>query len=328
MRRLAVRCAAALLIAAAAGAAAQTPPSAPKTQPSAAADVLDTVIVSGEQPGPGLWHVHRGGAHLWILGTVSPLPKDMTWRTGQVETVLDGAGEVLMAKPFEIGIARVLWLLITERDLFMVRGGKRLRDVLPADLYARFAAQRAKYTSDAAKWERFRPFIAMAFLQEAALHRVGLSTRLDIGSEVRKLAHKHHVRVAEIKIAGIHDVLDALKTVQPATENKCVAAGLATVESGLPRLVDRARAWATGDVERMQSLPEAAEMGDCRSALLTDAGAGDLIAQVRRSWFDALQQRLLSGGVTLAVLNMDMLLEQGGVLDQLRARGFDFEAPQ
>jgi hypothetical protein len=34
----------------------------------------------------------------------------------------------------------------------LVGGGKRLRDVLPADLHARFAVQRAKYTDDAKKW--------------------------------------------------------------------------------------------------------------------------------------------------------------------------------
>lgn len=293
----------------------------------ASGQVLDELVVTGERAGPGLWHVHRGAAQLWILGTVSPLPKNMTWRSRQLEQVLDGTNQVLVAKPFEIGIARILWLLITERDVLMVRGGKRLADVLPPDLHARFAAQRAKLTSEANKWERFRPIIATAFLQEAALHRVGLSTRLDLGKEVRDLARKHHVSVEEIKIAGIHDVLDALKAMPPATENKCVAAGLATVESGLPRLVDRASAWATGNIERIQNLPEPPEVGVCRAAASVDAGAGDLLALVRRTWLEAMEQHLQSGGVTLAVVNMDMLLEPGGFLDALRARGYEVDAP-
>lgn len=290
-------------------------------------DVLDEVLITGEQPGPGLWHVHRGNAQLWILGTLSPLPKDMTWRTAQIEAVLGGADEVLMSKPFEIGIARALWLLVTQRDLLMVHDGKKLRDVLPLDLYARFAAQRARYASEGSKWERFRPVIAMAFLQEAALRRVGLSTRLDVGGEVRKLARKQGVKVAEIKIAGVRDVLDALKTMTPATENTCTAAALATVESGLPRLVERGRAWATGDIEKIKNLPEGAELSACRNALLADAGVGDLLALVRRSWLGALQQKLRSGGIALAVVNMDMLLESGGVLDQLRAQGYEVNAP-
>jgi uncharacterized protein YbaP (TraB family) len=290
-------------------------------------EVMDEVVVSGERPGPGLWHVHHGSAQLWLLGSVSPLPKDMTWRSRQLEEILAGTNEVLLAKPLEIGIARALWLLITERDLIMVRGGKRLKNVLPADLYARFALQRAKYNSDAGKWERYRPLIAAAFLQEAALHKVGLSSRLDLGAEVRKLARKQDVRVEEINIAGLHDLLDALKTVPPATENACVAAALATMETGLPRLVDRASAWATGDIERIQNLPESAEVGACRTALAGDSAAGDLLARIRRTWLAAFEYRLRGSGVTIAVVNMDMLLQQGGLLDELRQRGYEVDAP-
>jgi uncharacterized protein YbaP (TraB family) len=284
-------------------------------------------VVTGERTGPGMWRVHRGAAQVWILGSMSPLPKGITWRSRQVEQVLEGASQVLVQKPFEIGIARILWLLLTERSVLMVTGGKRLKDVLPAELHARFAAQRAKYTDDPSKWERFRPIIAAAFLQQAALHQVGLSTRLDLGAAMRTLAKKHHVRVEEIKIAGVSDVMDALKTLPPATENACVAASLVTVESDLPRLVDRAQAWASGNIERIQKLREPAEVDACRAALDSGVGAADLIGRMRRTWLSAVEAHLQSAGVTVAVMNFDMLLEPGGVLDELRAKGYEVDAP-
>jgi len=288
---------------------------------------LDEVVVTGERPGPGMWHVHRGSAQLWILGSISPLPKGITWRSTQVEQVLDSTRQVLVPKPLEIGIVRILWLLITERELLMVRGGKRLKDVLPANLHARFALQRAKFTNDPDKWERYRPIIATAFLQQAAFHQVGLSARLDLGAALRTLAKKHHVRVEEVKIAGVGDVLEALKTMQPATENTCVEASLVTIESGLPRLIDRARAWATGNVERIENLPEPAEVDACLAALDSGAAAGDLIARVRRTWLESMEKALQGGGVTLAVVNMDMLLGRGGLLGELRAHGYEVDAP-
>ncbi len=293
-------------------------------QPS---QVLDELVVTGERTGPGMWHVHRGSAQLWILGSMSPLPKGITWRSTQVERVLEGTDQVLVQKPFEIGIARILWLLLTERSALLVRGGKRLKDVLPADLHARFAVQRAKYTDDPDKWERFRPLIAAAFLQQAAFHRVGLSTRLDLGAAVRALAKKHRVRVEEIKIAGVGDVMDALKTLPPATENICVAASLATIEGDLPRLSDRAEAWASGNLERIEKLREPAEVDACRAALDTGVGAADLIARMRRTWLGTMEKYLQGGGVTLAVVNMDMLLEPGGLLDEIRAKGYEVDAP-
>jgi uncharacterized protein YbaP (TraB family) len=289
--------------------------------------VMEELVVAGERPGPGMWHVHRGTAQLWILGSMSPLPKDITWRSKQVEQVLDSTNQVLVQKPFEIGIARILWLLITERSVLMLTGGKRLKDTLPAELHARFAVQRAKYTDDPNKWERFRPLIAAAFLQQAAFHRVGLSTRLDLGAAMRALAKKHRVRVEEIKIAGVSDVMDALKTLPPATENVCVAASLTTIESDLPRLLDRAQAWASGNIERIDKLREPAEVDACRAALDAGAGAADLIDRMRRTWLGTFEKYLQDGGVTVAVVNIDMLLERGGLLDELRAKGYEVDAP-
>ncbi|MGC1520342.1 MAG: TraB/GumN family protein [Steroidobacteraceae bacterium] len=291
------------------------------------AQVLDEIVVTGERTGPGMWHVHRGAAQLWILGSMSPLPKDITWRSKQVEQVLNTTNQVLVQKPFEIGIARILWILITDRNLLMVGGGKRLKDVLPADLYARFAAQRSKYTDDPKKWERFRPLVAAAFLQQAAFHKAGLSTRVDLGAAMRTLAKKHDVRLEEVKIAGVRDVLDALKTMPPATENACVAASLVTVESGLPRLVDRAQAWAGGNVERIAQLREPAEVDACRAALDAETSAADLIARMRRTWLGTFEKYLQDDGVTVAVVNIDMLLEPGGLLDELRAKGYQIDAP-
>lgn len=290
---------------------------------------LEEVTVTGERAGPGLWHVYQGpgNGQLWILASVSPLPKDMTWRSKQLETILDSTAQILVAKPVEIGIARAAWLLMTQRSLLMAGKNKKLPDVMPADLYARFARQRARFTNDAAKWDKYRPIIAAAFLEEEALHRVGLSTRLDLGEEVRSLAKKHQVRIEEFKVAGVRDVLDALKTLPPSIENKCVAASLATLESGLPRLMDRAKAWATGNVERIQSLPEAPEVAACRAAITMESTPGNLYEALRRTWLDNMQHHLQQGGVTLAVVNMDMLIEPGGFLDELRAGGYRIDPP-
>ena len=301
----------------------QKSPAAAGEQPAQ----LEELTVTGEAAGPRLWRVQRGTAKLWIIGSVSPLPKDMTWRSKQLETVLDSADQVLVAKPVEIGIARAMWLMVTQRSLLMAPHGKKLKDLLPPDLYARFAKQRARFTDDPDKWERYRPLVASAFLEEEALHRIGLSTKLDLAEEVRALARKHHVRIEEFKIAGLHDILDALKTLPPATEQKCVAASLATLESGLPRLTDRARAWATGNVELIQSLPESKEVAACRAAITMESASGDLYSLLRRTWIDNMKQHLQQGGVTVAVVSMDMLLEPGGFLDALRAGGYQIEQP-
>jgi uncharacterized protein YbaP (TraB family) len=292
-----------------------------------APQVLDEVVVTGERTGPGMWHVHRGAANVWILGSISPLPRDITWRSKQVEFVLESTSQVLVQKPLEISIPRVLWMLIFERSLLMVGGGKRLKDVLPPDVHARFAAQRSKVTDDAGKWERYRPIIAAAFLQQAAFHQANLSMRLDLGAALRVLAKKHGVRIEEVKVAGVSDMLEALKTMPAATERTCVDASLSTVESGLPRLTDRAQAWASGNVERIENLPQLKEVDACRVALDAGSGALDVIARIRQTWLANIEKYLQAPGTTIAVVNLDLLLERGGLLDELRAQGYGVDAP-
>ena len=288
---------------------------------------LDEIVVTAERAGPGMWHVHRGDANVWILGSVSPLPRDITWRSKQVENVLESTSQVLVQKPIEISIPRILWMLIADRKFLMVGGGKRLKDVLPPELYARFAAQRSKLDEPLDKWERYRPIVAAAFLQQAAFHPVNLSLRLDLGAALRNLAEKHGVRVEEIKVAGASDMLEALKTMPAATERTCVEASLTTIESGLPRLVERAQAWAEGNVERIENLAQLKEVDACRSALDAGKGAADVISHIRQTWLENIEKYLRSAGTTIAVINLDMLLERGGLLDELRKDGYEIEGP-
>jgi uncharacterized protein YbaP (TraB family) len=290
-------------------------------------DVLDEIIVTGERSGPGLWHVRRGDAQLWILGALAPLPKGITWRSHQVEQVMLSTDVVLVTKPLEIGFARALWIFLTHHDLLMVSGGRRIRDVLPPELYHRFATQRARFTTDDGKWERFRPILAAVFLEEAAFRQAGLSTRIDLGAAVRTIANKHDVRVKEVTIAGVRDLLDTLKTVPVATENKCMAAALSTIEIGLPRLIERASAWTRGDIDAMQRLPDSPEDLGCHAALISDSGSADLLAQMLHAWLAAIDAHMHEKEVVLAVVNMDLLLEHGGLLDSLQARGYSIEAP-
>jgi uncharacterized protein YbaP (TraB family) len=288
---------------------------------------LDEIVVTAERAGPGMWHVHRGAANVWILGSISPLPRDITWRSRQVEQVLASTSQVLVQKPLGISVPRILWMLIADRKYLMVGGGKKLKNVLPPDLYARFAAQRSKVTDEADKWERYRPIIAAAFLQQAVFHQSNLSMRLDLGAALRVLAKKHGVRIEEIKVAGVSDMLEALKTMSPATERTCVEASLTTLETGLPRLVDRAQAWAVGNVDRIENLPELKEVDACRTALDAGQGALDVIGRIRQTWLENIEKNLRSAGTTIAVINLDMLLERGGLLDQLRAKGYEVDAP-
>jgi uncharacterized protein YbaP (TraB family) len=283
---------------------------------TAQAPSLSEIVVTGERSGPNMWHVHKGAAHVWILGSLTPLPRGITWRSHEVENVLSHTDRVLVQKPFEISIPRILWVLLTDRKLLLVTGGKRLKDVLQPDLYQRFAKLRAEYTDDPKKWEHYRPIVAAAFLEREAFHRVGLSVRLDLGAAVRKLADADRVKVEEVNMAGTGDMLNALKNLPVTTESSCVEASLAVIENGMPRLIDRAQAWIEGNIEKLQALPVPKELDACLNALDSGAGAGELIKRMRSSWLYAIEGYLAKPGTIIAVVNYD-----------LQNAGYEIEAP-
>src|SRR6478609_5064912 len=109
--------AACLSFAAAAAVAQEATPVVPATPPAAEtpADTatLETVLVTGEQPGPGLWKVSKGDHVLWILGAQYPLPKNMTWRGRDVEqTIAESQAVIADATPkLELNFFHKLTLL-------------------------------------------------------------------------------------------------------------------------------------------------------------------------------------------------------------------------
>src|ERR1700738_732072 len=79
--------------------AADPPPPTPATDEPPTAQV----VIEGKHEGPRMWHIAKGDHVLWVLGTISPLPRKMTWQADSVTTVLQETQEVLPAWP-SIGV--------------------------------------------------------------------------------------------------------------------------------------------------------------------------------------------------------------------------------
>ena len=105
------------------------------TSAEPAARELDSVVVTGAQPGPGLWKVSKGGHELWILGTVSPLPRGIEWKSDQVRGVLEQADQFLgppgVVVDADVGLFRGMLLLPSALKATRNPDGKTLQEILP-----------------------------------------------------------------------------------------------------------------------------------------------------------------------------------------------------
>lgn len=301
--------------------------------------VLDTVVVTGEQPGPGLWKVSRDGRVLWVLGTVSPLPKRMEWNTLDIERRIARAGTVLLMPNVRLEAEGAalggLFLLPSMMSARNNPDGDKLQAVLPAADYARWLRLKARYLGRDRGVEKRRPILAAMDLREAALDDHDLSQRDVVERAVRRAAGRADVPVVRPQhLVVIKDARAALRDLRasPLDDLDCFRKVLDQVEFDLGTLAARANAWATGDVATLRGLVYADAASACTAAILGAGvaqrqGLADVPAQVHAAWRTAAEAALAEHPESFAVLPMALVTGPRGYLVDLANRGYLVEAP-
>ena len=310
------------------------PPAANPAAPAPPADAapLAEVVVEGRHEGPRMWTVRRGDHTLWILGTVTPLPKKMEWQPDAVRAVLQQSQEVVPAWPtYGIGANpfTALRVFIQWRRMQKPPDRLPLRETLPPALYARVAALKARYDPHDPHLEELRPMLAAERLMTKVLDASGLALHNEVQKTVLELARAQGVRIRQDKLK-IEDPVDVLKDVGAtplAAEIACLDAVVTRLESDQGPMQARARAWALGDVDTLRQLPHPDDRTACIAAVSTSERVRTLIARAQEDWLVVVQESLTRNRATLAVQSMDRLLGEHGALEALKARGYEVEGP-
>ncbi|HXY76341.1 MAG TPA: TraB/GumN family protein [Steroidobacteraceae bacterium] len=326
-----VTAACALGILAAATARAQAP-AAPAASAPTQEEPTAEIVIEGRHEGPRMWKVESANHTVWILGTITPLPKKMVWEPVSVQEVLHNSQEVVPAWPtYGIGYNPItaLRLYIAWRRLQRPPDHMTLKQSLPAPLYARVESLKARYLPQDSALEEMRPMIAARELLTKVFDATGLALHNEVQAEVLTLARSAGVRVRQDKLK-IEDPVNVLKDVGATPlqgEIACLESVVTLLESDIPLMQTRARAWALGDVETLRRLPYAEDRGACLAAISTSERVRSLIARAEDDWLIAVQESLEHNSGTLAVQSMDRLLGANGALAALKAKGYRVEGP-
>lgn len=297
------------------------------------------VVVTGRLRGPGLWKVSRNGHVMHVLGTVMPLPERMEWLPGEVSAVLAQSSEVVLSPRFVVDtdlgffgkLSMVPSLLRARRN----PGDAALREVVPADAYARWLPLKQRYLGRDRGVEKMRPVFAAFELYEAAIERSGLSMENVVRPVVDRGIDRYGIRRTEPEVkAVLADAKGALREFRTSAldDVACFDRMLLNLENDIPRMVERANAWAIGDIDALRTLPLGDQYEACRDALLrADVarrhGMGDAASAVRDAWLDAVETAIGRNERSFAVVPMSEWLAPDGHLAQLVARGYDVESP-
>lgn len=299
---------------------------------------LDTVLVTGEQPGPGLWKVSRGDHVLWILGVLEPLPKQLKWRNDEIETRIAQSQEVIGLSVGNLAFFQVLALpsMRSQVSYKELPDGKQLRDVLPPELYARWSSVKARYAPHDDEGEHLRPAFALSWIYDKALDQAGLQKDLDIWKSVRRLAHRHQVRVTtddfDVFVRHPNDAFRQLAAAPVDAGLSCFEDRLPLLENDLREIRQRANAWATGEVHVLLASGPVEERFDCAETIRSAPALQEPFAKMKSrlvdDWLREADTALARNRSTVAVQLMSRLLSADGVLAALRAKGYAVEEPE
>ena len=316
----------------------------PPPVPSDVAE-LAAVVVTGVQPGPGLWKVTRkdpatGDHVLWVLGTLSPLPQSVQWQSHELEQVISESQQVLLppAVTFkaDVGFFGKLFLLPSAYSARKNDDGQTLQQVLPPPVYARWQVLKQKYIGNNRGIERWRPIFAAQELYRKAIKANGLSKTGGIQASVDALAKRYGVKEVptsyQVVIEHPRAALQAFKSSAPH-DTTCFIRTLDSIEQDMPAMKARANAWATGDLQTLRELPDSDRRDACVSALAEAGfahtlGLDDVPAKQQAVWLTAARAALGSNAQTFAMLPMAELLKPDGYLAKLQAEGYGVEAPE
>lgn len=303
------------------------------------AQELESIVVTGRQPGPGLWKVRKGDHVLWILGVQSPLPKRMEWDSANVERRIAESQEVLTS-PYatidaDVGFFRGLMLLPSMLKARRNPDGKTLRELVTPEQYARWTVLKARYIGGDRDVEEWRPLFAAQELYRKAIARTGLTDSSVVMDLVRRTAKHGGVPVVDPKIVvKIPDPKSALKEFSRTTldDTQCFAKTLERIEADLGTMVVRANAWAEGDIETLRANTHPTQWAACSAAMTGNAiarkaGFADIETRVRAKWMETAEAALARNASTFATLPAGEMFSADGYLARLAAKGYVIEEP-
>lgn len=306
-----------------------------------AAEPVQNVLVVGQKPGPALWKVSKGEHVLWVFGTYSPLPKNMSWRSQQVENALATSQELLgqPGSAFSVGWGNSLNMLTAAPFLIGIKknaDGDHLRDVVPTDVYARWTVLKAKYIGHDEGIEEERPMFAADRLYARALQVNGMDKGYDVQGRVEQLAKNWKIKrtstVLEVEMDNPRGAVRDFKKAH-LEDVDCFTKTVDRLESDLDGMKARANAWSLGNIDAIRKLTFPDQKQSCNAAIMNSKwmgglkGAADMQQRMKAAWLAAAEKSLAANSATFAMLPMYEVLSPDGLVAALRAKGYRVDEP-
>ena len=285
----------------------------------AAPDSAEEVVVTARNSGAPMWTVRTETGVVLLVGEMRNVPKATPWYPDRLERAAGGAQRIILGTKAKVSPGDILRLIFAGGKLTKLPDERVAADYLDATRMARLRALEVRYGQDYSR----RNFLITSF--DLLSRRLAFSkdTGDDATDVVRKAARRGNIATRPVGEMRGEDIIDNLFAAAPQTHLPCLDAAMAAAEIGPDIVAARGKAWTSFDIPAVMANPLETALGRCWP--WTDNQLG---AELRGQWVTAIDEAVEQPGVTLAVVPIRVLAEEGGVLDRLERRDLDVSGPR
>ncbi|KQY93991.1 polysaccharide biosynthesis protein GumN [Caulobacter sp. Root1455] len=288
------------------------------------ANLVEALVVNARLPGPAWWKVSDADTTVYVLGVPAMTPSKLEVDESVFKRRVDGANVLIMGQEADISVVRIVGLALGGKRFFIT--DKPMRQTLPPELRARLEARLAIMKEKPDAMDDVKPAFAGFLVANAgeggdvSIHLGGVTDRIREIAKGKDLEKRP--RIQSLPGYSLVDAVKSLGAAPQPLQELCLDAGLRQAENGEGGVAITAERWARGEVRAVVS----ADRGFSRCLASTPA-----IARTLRSGqtdaVKAVTAALNTPGKAVAVIELRSLLAEGGVLEQLRAKGFTVTTP-
>lgn len=310
-------------------AAAALLPGAPLAAQESEVASENAIVVTAQRSGAPMWTIDTEAGTVILVGEIRAVPEATPWRPERLEDATARADRVILRAAPKISPGDILRLIFRGGRFTKLPGKTVAADYLDPAQRARLAALEERYDRDYSR----SSFLMSAFDLLARRLDFDDDTLDDATEVVEEAAEDADIPITRPERFRGEDLLDDLAAAPPESHIPCLEAAMAAAEAGPAIIERRGRDWRRYDVPAVMANPLEIALGQCWPWAETvadegDAEAGGLGARIRQSWTDMIAQAAQDGGVTLAVVPLRVLAEEGGVLDRLEQAGLLVDGPE
>jgi hypothetical protein len=294
-------------------------------------DQVEEIVVTAVRSGVPVWRVSGPGSTIVLVGSLKDVSKQTRWNSTSLVEALRKSDRVMFpaAVQYTGSLFSVASWAAKAKKMGTLPKGQSLGQFVPEAQYRRLIALHRKGLLEA-DYDRKHPLSVAYELIEAAKGKPRGRSFIsiepvrpgfgDVDTYVRAAVKKYKLNLVPLPKAKLKPVMQDFLGASPQEDVPCLLAAIALAEAGRPAVEARSEDWARRRVPEMLASPAHEAFEICLPRPMRPTASPEVRGTVRSLLNDTR--------VTVAVLQLSELAAPGGILDALKAAGFDVSGPQ